>query len=110
VLAPITGTVRKVRANPVVNVPGTMGKPPAGILVLESTDGAMVMVAHLGSFTVEEGATVEAGQPIGTVGNNGMSRHPHIHLGAWRGETPLQLRVDQATIQPARAADGSPMK
>lgn len=39
-----------------------------------------------------------------------MSRHPHIHLGAWRDETPLQLRIDPSTIRPARAADGTPLQ
>jgi len=32
---------------------------------------------------------------VGRVGNNGNSRAPHVHAGAWKaGDTPLQIQVD----------------
>lgn len=92
--APIAGTIGKKLVNETVNTPGTMGKPPAGALMINGEDGLTVVVAHLGSFSVEEGDTVAVGQPIGTIGNNGFSRAPHIHVGAFDKESALQIRWD----------------
>jgi murein DD-endopeptidase MepM/ murein hydrolase activator NlpD len=41
--------------------------------------------AHLNSFSVEEGATVAAGQELGRVGNSGnaVSTPPHLHFGVY---------------------------
>ena len=38
------------------------------------------------------------GEKVAQVGNNGMSRQPHIHIAAWRGKTALQIRFDQVKI------------
>ncbi|GAA4857136.1 M23 family metallopeptidase [Luteimonas vadosa] len=94
VLSPLAGTVDRVNVNAVVNVPGQLGKPPASFILLSAADGTRVMVAHVDDILVEAGDTVQAGQPLGVVGNNGFARAPHIHVGAWRGETPLQVRFD----------------
>jgi hypothetical protein len=94
VLAPFDATVAKVNINPVVNKPGQMGKPPASFVVFKHADGTMVMVGHIADVTVKEGDAVKAGQPFAKVGNNGFGRAPHIHVGAWRGKTPLQIRFD----------------
>ena len=94
VLAPIAGTVDRVHVNPVLNTPGEMGRPPATLVLLTGADGTHVMLAHLADVTVKQGDTVKAGQPLGVVGNNGFARAPHIHIGAWRGTTPLQIRFD----------------
>lgn len=94
VLAPITGTVARIHVNPVVNKPGEMGKPPASFVVFRHDDGMMVLVAHVADIAVKEGDKVTAGQPFAKVGNNGFSRSPHIHIGAWRDMTPLQIRFD----------------
>ncbi|MBK9162822.1 MAG: M23 family metallopeptidase [Acidobacteria bacterium] len=94
VLAPINGTVARIHINPVVNKPGEMGKPPASFVVFKHDDGLMVLVAHVADVTVKEGDKVTAGQPFAKVGNNGFSRSPHIHIGAWREKTPLQIRFD----------------
>jgi len=103
VLAPITGEVVRVHVNPTVNEPGIMTPGVASFVVLRGDDGLHVVVAHLGAIAVEPGRRVEAGQPIGTVGNNGYSRNPHIHLGAWRGGEPLQIRFDQRAMARLRA-------
>jgi murein DD-endopeptidase MepM/ murein hydrolase activator NlpD len=98
VLSPCAGTVDKVRENPVTNEPGIMGKPPASWVAVKCADGVHFLVGHVSAPLVTVGDAVEAGQKIAHVGNNGMSRHPHIHLGAWKGETALQIRFDQTRM------------
>jgi hypothetical protein len=98
VLSPCAGKVEKVRENAVTNEPGILGKPPASALVLSCDDGVHFVVAHIAAPVVAVGDSVAAGQKIAQVGNNGMSRHPHIHLGAWRGTEPLQVRFDQTKM------------
>ena len=93
-LAPFDGTVKKVSINPVVNAPGTLGKPPASIIVFEDREGTDVLYAHVQNVKVKAGDHVAAGQVVARVGNNGMARAPHTHIGAWHGETPLQIRWD----------------
>ena len=94
VLAPFDSTVAKININPIVNKPGQTGKPPASFVVFKHADGTMVLVAHVAEITVKESDAVKAGQPFAKVGNNGFSRAPHIHIGAWREKTPLQIRFD----------------
>ena len=94
VLAPFDATVEKININPVVNKPGELGKPPASFVVFKHADGTMVLLAHVADVTVKEGDMVKAGQPFAKVGNNGYGRAPHIHVGAWRAKTPLQIRFD----------------
>ena len=94
VLAPVSGVVLGMFANPQVNVPGQMGRPPAGTMRILTDDGIVVVLAHLGEFMVAGGDLVERGQIVGLVGNNGISRGPHIHVGAYReaDAMPLQIR------------------
>ena len=94
VLAPFDGTVERVRVNPVVNTPGKLGKPPATTITFLRADGTHVILAHLDKITVKEGDVVKAGQPVAVVSNNGMSTGPHVHIGAWRDKTPLQIVWD----------------
>jgi hypothetical protein len=93
-LAPFDGEVVRVMENPVVNVPGQLGSPPASFLVFARSDGTHVLFAHVQAITVKVGDRVVAGQPVAYIGNNGFGRSPHTHIGAWRGETPLQIRFD----------------
>lgn len=94
VLAPISGEVVKIHENARTNDPGAFEPGIASYVVLRHDDGTHVLVAHLQEMAVQVGERVTAGQPIGRVGNNGNSRHPHVHLGAWRNGRPLQLRFD----------------
>jgi murein DD-endopeptidase MepM/ murein hydrolase activator NlpD len=95
VLAPIAGEVVQLHQNPKVNAPGTLTQDFASFVIIRRDDGVHVLVAHLQELKVNVGDHVVAGQPLGVVGNNGSSRHPHVHVGAWRGDVPLQLRFDQ---------------
>ena len=98
VLSPCTCEVVKVNENVVTNRPGLLGKPPASFVTLKREDGVHFLLAHVVNVTVKLGDKVEGGQAIAQVGNNGYSRQPHIHLGAWRGSEPLQIRFDQASM------------
>jgi len=104
VLAPIAGEVVRVNVNPITNDPGTWTPGIASFVIVRGADGTHVLVAHVQEIRVREGDRVEAGQPIGLVGNNGNSHHPHIHLGAWRGDRPLQIRFDLAAMARLRDA------
>lgn len=98
VLSPCDCEIVSVHINPVTNQPGTMGEPPASSITLRARDGTSIVVAHIQSPLVKKGEKVKAGQKLATVGNNGMCRNPHIHIGAWRAEEPLQIRWDQTMI------------
>jgi murein DD-endopeptidase MepM/ murein hydrolase activator NlpD len=94
VLAPIAGIVTFVRTNPLTNEPGTMGRDPASLIVIRAADGTTIVLAHTDDPRVKVGDKVDKGQVIGLVGNNGFSRAPHVHIGAYRGSRPLQVRWD----------------
>jgi hypothetical protein len=93
-LAPVDGIVEDVFENPVVNTVGRKGKGRASMIIFSRNDGARVVYAHVAAIYVKPGQAVRAGQAVGTVGNNGQSKSPHTHVGAWRGRTPLQVRFD----------------
>ena len=98
VLSPISGEVVRINLNEVVNNPGVMGKGMASFVILKRGDGLFVLLAHLRELKVAVGDTVQAGQVLGLVGNNGQSWHPHIHIGAWKNKKPLQIRFDQEAM------------
>ena len=71
----------------------------ASSITFKTTEGHSVLLAHLQGVSVKEGDTVKRGVVVAKVGNNGYSRNPHIHIGAWDDEgTPLQIRFDQSTL------------
>ncbi|MBN2732808.1 MAG: M23 family metallopeptidase [Balneolaceae bacterium] len=94
VLAPITGTITRVEDPSSTNTPGTMNREAQPGLIFFEHNDVTVIYAHVREIEVEEGEHVNAGQVVAKVGNNGNSRNPHIHVGAWKGETPLQIQVD----------------
>jgi hypothetical protein len=98
VLSPCDCSVVSVEINPVTNVPGQTGKPPASSIELRTEDGIFVVLAHIQAPLVAKGDRLQSGQPVARVGNNGYSRVPHIHIGAWRDRDGLQIRWDQKKI------------
>ena len=98
-LSPCACEVIKLHENPVVNQPGVLGEPPASHVVLRAADGTHFLLAHIQQPEVAVGDRVLPGQKIAHIGNNGYGRTPHVHIGAWRGETPLQIRWDQTKMR-----------
>ncbi|MEO7564673.1 MAG: M23 family metallopeptidase [Sphingomicrobium sp.] len=98
VLAPFDAKVVKIYINPINNRPGTLGKSPASSIVFERSDGLRVLYAHVMAPTVRVGQMVKSGSPVAMLGNNGLSWSPHIHIGAWKGDMPLQIRFDQIAM------------
>jgi murein DD-endopeptidase MepM/ murein hydrolase activator NlpD len=96
VRAPFDGVVTEAHTNPVTNRPGTMGNPPPGYLKFQRADGAVVVYAHLDDIRVRAGDHVAAGQVVALDGNNGPAKAPHVHVGAYLGNVPLQIRWDLA--------------
>ena len=48
-------------------------------IIIDHGFGYQTLYAHMSSFGVLEGSEVKRGQIIGTVGNTGASRGPHLH-------------------------------
>ena len=95
VLAPFEGTVTRVERPDATNEPGVMNrKAQPGLIFFEGGEGVTVVYAHVRDIEVQEGQRVDAGAVVAKVGNNGNSRAPHVHVGAWIGKTPLQIQVD----------------
>lgn len=106
-LSPTDGVVVGVLAKTEVNTPGTMGRPPAAMIQIRRNDGIIVVLAHVQNIRVKLGDRVKAGEVLASVGNNGMARNPHTHIGAWRESTgePLQIRWDLNAMAALRRAE-----
>lgn len=96
VLAPCDGLIRHVTEPTGTNTPGSHAGGRAGGIVFEREDGVFIAYGHVKDISVSEGQRVRAGEVVAKLGNNGTSWHPHLHVGAWKGDTPLQIRVDLA--------------
>jgi hypothetical protein len=97
-LAPIDGVVEDIRDHPFTNEPGVMGTPPAAAITFSDSTGLRVVYGHIQAPRVAVGDSVTRGQVVAHIGNNGMCRHPHVHVGAWRRDQPLQVRFDLAAL------------
>ncbi len=74
-----TGTpVRAVAAGTVEG--STAGAAYGNHVLINHGDGTWTLYAHLNGVDVFPGATVSAGQQIGTVGSTGNSSGPHLHF------------------------------
>src|SRR6266566_543802 len=59
-------------------------------VTIQTADGYSVTLTHLGSMSVQRGATVGEGDVVGTIGPSGEVEHdvPYVHLGVRRSEDP----------------------
>jgi hypothetical protein len=98
-LSPCDCKVVAVYVNPQDNVPGVIGDARASSITFMRSDGVEFLFGHIRSPSVKPGDSVSSGQPVSMIGNNGMARNPHVHVGAWKGSKPLQIRWDQSTMR-----------
>lgn len=95
VMAPMDATVTRVTHPDTTNTPGVMNREAdPGLIFFEKDNGLTVVYAHVREIEVEKGDQVHAGKVVAKVGNNGNSQNPHVHVGAWKDDTPLQIQVD----------------
>ena len=108
-LAPFDAVVIAIQINPESTLPGVRGSGRSSAIGFQQlVDGkptdVHVAYVHVREVTVSQGDTVRAGDPVARIGNNGSSFHPHVHIGAFRGElmsedaVPLQVRMDLAAL------------
>ncbi|PYP77862.1 MAG: hypothetical protein DMD35_13575 [Gemmatimonadetes bacterium] len=83
------------------------------VVEIEHGNGVLTRYAHCGTALVSEGARVQRGMPIATVGTSGLSTGPHLHyevLVNGRQVDPLRYKILQPTADssigatPAQAA------
>ncbi|MGH9562535.1 MAG: M23 family metallopeptidase [Bryobacteraceae bacterium] len=94
--APFDGVVTETATNRVTNTPGTPGKSPPSYIIFKRADGLVVVYAHLADIKVHKGDRVKVGEVVALDGNNGSAKNPHVHVGAFLGSEPLQIRWDLA--------------
>ncbi len=99
--SPCDCTIDEIYVNPKVNKPGIMNPGRATSITFKKEDGTRITLAHLDKITGKIGDKLKKGQPVAKVGNNGYCRNPHVHIGAWKGEKPLQIRFNQRAFSEA---------
>ena len=102
VYAPISGKVTSVYLNEITNTPGTMNPSRASMIMIQSDDGTVVILAHIQNPQVSIGEEVKEGQLLAYVGNNGFCRNPHIHVGAYRNDKPLMVGFNAEKVGEVR--------
>ena len=94
VLAPCDSVIDTIFENNTINTPGSYLDGRASMIIFKRYDGIKICYCHVTDINVKVGDEVKAGDIVAKVGNNGTSRMPHIHIGAWYDNTPLQIRFD----------------
>lgn len=98
VFAPDDSLVERVNVVETVNAPGSHINKPAGSVTFLCQNNIRIVYAHLTEITVKPNEKVIRGQAFAKCGNNGTSWNPHVHVGAWRDNQPLQIRVDLTAL------------
>lgn len=98
VLAPCDAVVEKITINVDENTPGSHTNKSAGSVIFRCEDDVRIAYAHVTDIKVEVNEQVVAGQKFAKCGNNGTSWAPHIHVGAWKDNEPLQIIVDLSAL------------
>jgi murein DD-endopeptidase MepM/ murein hydrolase activator NlpD len=77
------------------------------VVEIDHGNGVATRYAHCGSALVSEGARVQRGVPIATVGTSGLSSGPHLHyevLVRGRQVDPLRYRLPQSEADSAASS------
>lgn len=98
VLVPCDALVESVNIVEHENIPGTHTNTPASSVTFLCENDIRIAYSHLTDITVKPNDKVVKGQPFAKCGNNGTSWHPHIHVGAWKNQQPLQIQVDLSSL------------
>ena len=101
-LATVEGTPYKAIHAGKVTAAGHNGGYGYAITVQQS-DGTEIIYAHSRRLLVKVGDTVQAGQPIGLVGNTGYSYGPHLHI-------EIHVNVEPTDPIPLLRANGVDVK
>lgn len=94
VLAPCDSIIEMINEPISINEPGKPSKDRSGIIFFRREDGVNIMYAHVKDIKVKVGDTVKSGDIVAKLGNNGMSFMPHLHVGAFIYDEPLQIRFN----------------
>ncbi len=100
-LAPVAGLVTEVNHPTGVNPIGTMNASPVGLLEIKTKEGVNLLIAHLDNINVKVGDEVPVGSVIGTISNNGFSRVPHLHIGAYKNGEPVLVEFCRISMDNA---------
>ena len=78
------------------------------VVVIDHGDGLVTRYAHLDSYLVRDGETVDAGDIIGAVGSTGTASMPHLHFeviqdGALIDPMPLLIADPMPAPEPVSA-------
>ncbi len=84
IAAPL-GTPVKAAENGVVVYAGNELKGSGNLVLVRHADRWMTAYAHLDRISVARGATIKAGQKLGTVGSTGSVDRPQLHFEIRRG-------------------------
>src|SRR5690625_2072603 len=94
VFAPCDALVESVNIVESKNTPGTHTNTPTSSVTFVCENDVRIFYGHLIDIKVKPHDRVVKGQHIAKCGNNGTSWHPHVHVGAWKDQQPLQIQVD----------------
>ncbi|MFM7334330.1 MAG: M23 family metallopeptidase [Tabrizicola sp.] len=91
VLAAAPGTVTRVRDGVADFAPTVAGKECGNAAVIDHGQGWETQYCHLknGSVIVRPGDKVQAGTPIGLIGQSGQAEFPHLHLSVRQNDLKL---------------------
>ncbi len=80
--------------------PGGDSGPNGNYVKITHDDGTSTMYLHLDTVDVSAGDTVTQGHQIGTLGNTGRSRGPHLHLHTYDNSGAVINPIDWMTSHP----------
>lgn len=94
--APIGTPVMAAQVGTVDVSPSSWAGP--NLVTIDHGDGLRTLYAHMSQVFVEDGQTVQPGQLIGAIGEEGNTTGPHLHF---------EVQFDKVPVDPAMFLNGS---